>query len=236
MHGALQNGQRESEAQDRSWMVPVTRIELHGGLGISGWVSAADVHAIKTSSQHPHPHSNSTTPSDNARVAIGSRHLMEQLGVLFNSEDVSEWLRKEESLQRTGLLVAYDGAIVACLAVEDPIKPEARGVVARLLQQGVRHCNEGCTYALYCDVDRACACSLCWQSWRALEAHAACSHRPSRSGCSQRYHSWLCACTDIVPFGQQGLMFLVGRTSLAATRALIGQASGVHGDGRRRSA
>ena len=63
---------------------------------------------------------------------------MAELGVNVSDDAVVQWLKREEGLQRTGLLVAYGGELVACISVEDPIKAEAGGVVARLREQRVR--------------------------------------------------------------------------------------------------
>ena len=133
-HGAA------SPRQDRSWLLPVADIKQHAGLGISCTLAAADVAAARGPPPAAHPPRPPAAAKPPARtwLAIGSRRLMDELGVPLEGAGVKEWLAQEEGMRRTGLLVACDGTLAACLAVEDPIKAEARGVVARLQQQQVR--------------------------------------------------------------------------------------------------
>jgi cation transport ATPase len=113
---------------------------MHEGIGISGSVKTSDI-AAAVSAKLPSRASTNAGASNGTsekQIAIGNEALMRELGVPVLDDQVLKWLQREATLQRTGLLVAYGGALVACLSVEDPIKPEAGGVMARLQQMGVR--------------------------------------------------------------------------------------------------
>lgn len=167
-------GAHASSAEDRSWQVPVTSVERHEGLGISGWVAphhlraAAPPHerqashqnaagsgaasasgrdsvaagaqsgAVSTGVDHSASAGGGADADGNVRIAVGNRKLMEALGVSTGGLDAAAWLRREEDVQRTVLFAAVGATLVACLSVEDPIVPEARGVVAALKKQRVR--------------------------------------------------------------------------------------------------
>jgi hypothetical protein len=139
--------QSNRQGQDLSWTIPVHSITMHEGIGISGSVKSSDVAAAMseklsgTSRLNGVLHATVAGPSSGTseqQIAIGSMHLMRELGISVSDVHVLKWLQREEMLQRTGLLVGYGGKVVACLSIEDPIKPEAGGVMARLQQLGVR--------------------------------------------------------------------------------------------------
>lgn len=71
------------------------------------------------------------------RVAIGNRDMMIHLEIAMPKHAL-DWMRAMEDRGRTCVFVALRDAIVACVAIQDPIKPEARGVVARLSGMHVR--------------------------------------------------------------------------------------------------
>ncbi len=67
---------------------------------------------------------------------IGSGRLFDELRVDYS--ELSEAMTHHESTGRTTLLVAADGRCLGLVAVEDTIRPEARGVVEALHRAGVR--------------------------------------------------------------------------------------------------
>ena len=52
--------------------------------------------------------------------------------------EVVEWMRERETGGATCVLVALAASVVACLAITDPLKPEAVGVVAALRGLGLQ--------------------------------------------------------------------------------------------------
>lgn len=67
-------------------------------------------------------------------VALGNRLLMQEQGVLLGPE-VEDYMQSREAQGQTCVLVGINGKAVAALAVSDPLKPEALGVVAALQRQ-----------------------------------------------------------------------------------------------------
>lgn len=59
-------------------------------------------------------------------VAVGSRRLVAAAGLLPAAAEA--YMQEQEGLGRTCVLVAVGGAVVAALAIQDPLKPEARYV------------------------------------------------------------------------------------------------------------
>ena len=84
----------------------------------------------KGSRQQPH----SSSSSSSLAVAIGNRLLLQEQGVQLLPE-VEEFMQSREGMGQTCVLVGVNGKAVAALAVADPLKPEAAGVVAALQQQ-----------------------------------------------------------------------------------------------------
>ncbi len=78
--------------------------------------------------------SSSSSSSSSLAVAIGNRLLMKEQGVKL-TDDMDGWMRGREEAGQTCILVALDRRPVAAMAVADPLKPEARGVIAALRQQ-----------------------------------------------------------------------------------------------------
>jgi cation transport ATPase len=116
------DAQRSRRTPPRPWLRRAHNVALRTGSGITGWVpcGAADDAAAA------------------ARVAIGNKALMAELGVDTRQAEHAAWLRAQEDRGRTGLYVAVGAHLVALLSVQDPLKPEARGTVSRLMQAGVR--------------------------------------------------------------------------------------------------
>jgi Cu+-exporting ATPase len=70
-------------------------------------------------------------------VAVGSQALMESLGVPEQTGTdtiMTEWAKEGA----TPIHIAIDQTLVGLMAVTDPVKPEARAVVAKLKQRGIQ--------------------------------------------------------------------------------------------------
>jgi cation transport ATPase len=59
---------------------------------------------------------------------------MQEQGVLLPPE-VEDYMQSKEAQGQTVVLVGINGKAVAALAISDPLKPEAAGVVAALERQ-----------------------------------------------------------------------------------------------------
>eukprot|EP00798_Chlamydomonas_sp_ICE-L_P022123 gene22123-29183_t len=71
-----------------------------------------------------------------AKVAVGNRALMHELGLEI-PEAVEGYIMPQERSGHTCVMVAVNGKLVAVLCISDPIKSEAIGVVALLQASGV---------------------------------------------------------------------------------------------------
>lgn len=67
-------------------------------------------------------------------LALGNRQLMQDRHVTIG-QDAAAFMRDHEAQARTCVLVGINGNVVAALAIADPLKPEARSVVAALQAQ-----------------------------------------------------------------------------------------------------
>ena len=146
-------------AVDCSWHRQALDVEVHPGAGITAFVQST--FASKRSSPKAQQKniaaapggwglwrpsgsneeasisgSDNNTPSAIVKVLIGNKSLMTAEGLTVPQE-IMNWTRPNEDRGRTCVHVAVGGAVVAAIAVQDPIKPEARGVVARLSQMNV---------------------------------------------------------------------------------------------------
>lgn len=74
--------------------------------------------------------------------------------------EVEEFMQSREGMGQTCVLVGISGSVVAALAVSDPLKPEAIGVVAGLQQQ-VRSCCCCCSVAILVPRLMASCCTGC---------------------------------------------------------------------------
>jgi hypothetical protein len=72
------------------------------------------------------------------KVAIGNRALMAAEGVEVGPE-VEEWMAGREQQAFTCVVLAVDGRVAAVLAITDPLKPEAKAVVAALQVRRLQH-------------------------------------------------------------------------------------------------
>ncbi|KAK9806592.1 hypothetical protein WJX73_005689 [Symbiochloris irregularis] len=128
----------DASATDVSWIRPARDAETVPGKGIKGWVA-----------------SNSNAPAGPApgklasegqaagglqrevRVLVGNKALMAQEGVQVPRE-VTSWIYERETQGATCVLVAVASSVAAALAITDPLKPEAVGVVAALRGLGLQ--------------------------------------------------------------------------------------------------
>lgn len=89
------------------------------------------------------------------RLALGNRRLMLEQAVSIGV-DAQAFMSLHEGQARTCVLVGINGNVVAALAIADPLKPEARTVVAALQAQvgglGARDgtsCRRGFVYWVF---------------------------------------------------------------------------------------
>lgn len=68
------------------------------------------------------------------RIVLGNRRLMLEQDVSVGVE-AQAFMQVHEGQARTCVLVGINGNVVAALAIADPLKPEARAVVAALHSQ-----------------------------------------------------------------------------------------------------
>jgi hypothetical protein len=125
----------KSETKKREWVLPAHQVDIRNGSGVVGWLPCS-------SAAHSVPQSRSGTSGGPvpglARVAIGNKALMADLGLETKHVEQNKWLRGEQDRGRTALYVAVGNNIEALVTVQDPIKPEARGTIARLMSSRVR--------------------------------------------------------------------------------------------------
>jgi Cu+-exporting ATPase len=84
-----------------------------------------------------HPGKGITGQVDGARVALGNRALLAELGIAISDEAAA----RAEALRargQTAMYVAIDGALAGVLGVADPIKPSAREAIGALRAEGLR--------------------------------------------------------------------------------------------------
>ena len=146
------------------WLPLVKDIEMIPGNGVRCLVmlpASKATAVVRLKNQHPNK---STTHAGNndthveVRIAVGNRALMVQEGCAvalhggsnggggeYDGSDeeghggnVLSFTKEWESRGMTCVLVALDGHVVAAFAIADSVRPEAAGVVAALLQRGLR--------------------------------------------------------------------------------------------------
>lgn len=71
------------------------------------------------------------------QVVVGNKRLMAEEEIAVSTA-VDEYMREMEGNCCTCVMVAVNGWLAAVLAITDPLKPEARGVVAALHQMGMQ--------------------------------------------------------------------------------------------------
>eukprot|EP00878_Enallax_costatus_P009998 GHUV01010436.1.p4 GENE.GHUV01010436.1~~GHUV01010436.1.p4 ORF type:complete len:141 (+),score=67.69 GHUV01010436.1:421-843(+) len=117
-------------------------LQNHPGKGVTAQIPDAnskDPSHMQPKGSKQQQHSSS---SSSLSVAIGNRLLLQEQGVQLLPE-VEEFMQSREGMGQTCVLVGVNGKAVAALAVADPLKPEAAGVVAALQQQ-VRYRGLSC--------------------------------------------------------------------------------------------
>ena len=141
------NGSGMSGTRDVSWL-PLTAddVEVVPGLGVRGGVEASALLPWPSAASTPAPSSSlliATTPPPPPsppsppylRVAVGSERLMAEEGVSLPAAAV-DWASLSARRARSVVYVAVEGALAGALAVADPPRPEAAGVVASLKARG----------------------------------------------------------------------------------------------------
>jgi len=131
---------RRGGERDLSWVRPSSYLEVLPGRGVRCQVHPAGSSATSRASGSQGAASlHLTGPSEASEgvpVAVGNRRLMEEVGVPI-SLAAAEFVRGGEGRGHTCIFVAAAGRLVAAVAVADPVKPEAAGVVAALHGAGV---------------------------------------------------------------------------------------------------
>jgi Cu+-exporting ATPase len=132
----------------------LTEIEVVVGQGVKGWLPLsphfpeADKLVALQHLTSPNSSSSSTATAENninkqpqqqaeVAVLVGNQRLLQESSVTAVSRDTETYIRDMESRGCTCVIVAIGHAPVGVIAVVDPIKPEARGVVAALHQMGL---------------------------------------------------------------------------------------------------
>ncbi|EIE26688.1 heavy metal P-type ATPase [Coccomyxa subellipsoidea C-169] len=115
-------------ARRLDWVRPAKDVLSVAGKGVLGWVAVGP--EISRS-----PIKGKEGPRD-VKVILGNKQMMADEGIPI-SKAVDDYMRDMEAKCCTCVMVALAGSIVAVLAVTDPLKPEARGVVAALARRGL---------------------------------------------------------------------------------------------------
>ena len=132
---------------------PLTEVDVVVGQGIKGWLPLAPgfpggealnaLHqstaiprtATTLSSSSPVPTPKSPTPE--IMVLIGNKRLFEESGANSLAADAEHYIRDMESRGCTCVVVGVGKFPIGVIAVVDPIKPEARGVMVALQRMGL---------------------------------------------------------------------------------------------------
>ncbi|KAL4446311.1 hypothetical protein ABPG77_003118 [Micractinium sp. CCAP 211/92] len=109
--------------------------EAAGGGGLEGLVASAAATAAAPAS--PKAAQQPASQPDEVLVRVGNTRLMAEAGIVV-PQAAAAYMRDKESCGSTCVLVAVQTTLVGVIAVMDPIKPEARGVVAALHQMGMQ--------------------------------------------------------------------------------------------------
>ena len=115
-----------SAGRDLAWAPPTHAVEVITGLGVRGEVELGGLLPGR---------------AGGARVsaAVGSARLMAEDGVPI-PPSIADWAAASARRARTVVFVSIDGALAGALAIADPPRPEAAGVVAALRAAGVAVC------------------------------------------------------------------------------------------------
>eukprot|EP00891_Asterochloris_glomerata_P002470 jgi/Astpho2/2470/e_gw1.00048.183.1_t len=109
--------------------------------GVRAWVALGDGqqwHASGAASSDASPGSPSRRlqKARQVRVTMGNKQMMRDEEVAI-SQAVDDYMREMENQCCTCIMLAVNDVVVAVVAVTDPLKPEARGVIAALHQMGM---------------------------------------------------------------------------------------------------
>lgn len=91
-----------------------------GGAAPQSWHALAQLQAEAGAAVAP---AEGEAPGE-VRVAVGSKRLMAAAGLPL-PEPAEAYMQGQQELGRTCVLVAVGGAVVAAVAIQDPVKPEA---------------------------------------------------------------------------------------------------------------
>ncbi|KAL4423767.1 hypothetical protein ABPG75_001068 [Micractinium tetrahymenae] len=110
-----------------------------GDAGLEGLVSSAAATAALPAAQGA---AAAEAQQAGARLAevlitVGNKRLMAESGITL-PQAAQAYMREKESCGSTCVLVTVQQVLIGVIAVMDPIKPEARGVVAALHQMGMK--------------------------------------------------------------------------------------------------
>ncbi|KAK9809274.1 hypothetical protein WJX73_000048 [Symbiochloris irregularis] len=146
-------------ARRTDWIRMVRDAEPNPGKGIKGWVEPgpgysrpkglvaqqehrqvqngwASLMGFDSNSQQQQQRQPGIPEPREVRVVAGNKHMMADEGMSVPAE-VDDYMRKMEDQCCTCVILAIGSTITAVLAISDPIKPEARGVVAALGKRGI---------------------------------------------------------------------------------------------------
>ncbi len=124
---------------------PPSAAQTHPGKGVTTFIPD-DVATQPRKSASGSPRTLTTQHSSNGgglRIALGNRRLMLEQAVSIGVE-AQAFMSLHEGQARTCVLVGINGNVVAALAIADPLKPEARTVVAALQAQVGGRDRDGC--------------------------------------------------------------------------------------------
>jgi hypothetical protein len=133
-------------------LLRVSEVQTHPGKGVTTVIPVSAAAQPRKSAAGTLASSNSGTVQA-LHLALGNRLLMQERGVKLGL-DAAEFMRDHEALARTCVLVGINGNVVAALAIADPLKPEARSVVAALQAQVRLMEGRGC-FGSVCGVELA---------------------------------------------------------------------------------
>ena len=132
----------EEHAAAASPLDQLLEVDVVVGQGVKGWMKIPQGfpgESAMVSLQNTSSSSNNTSSTSKKEVAvcIGNSRLMEDSSVDSLSRESDAYIYEMESRGCTCVIVAVGHTPVGVIAVVDPIKPEARGVVAALHQMGL---------------------------------------------------------------------------------------------------
>lgn len=113
------------------WLQPATDVEVEEGKGIKGFVARPG--------QQPQPRAVSPSKRKQralVKVVVGNKKMMAQEAIVV-SQAVDDYMREMENECCTCVMVGVGDSVAGVLSIKDPLKPEARGVVAALHQAGM---------------------------------------------------------------------------------------------------